>query len=87
MNTNRRLRNKEWYVIKMNYWQKQKSSSLDNFINYKEHWYGKRRIEWNPVGHSNTNEGPHVTVRDYNGERHGVTDKIFIKERGEYDDG
>lgn len=71
--------------------EKAAGGSLDKFINYKEHWYesidGKRRIEWNPVGHSNTNEGPHVTVRDYNGERHGVTDKIFIEGREKYDGG
>ena len=50
--------------------EKVAGGNLDNYINYKEHWYksqgGKRRIEWNPEGHANTNEGPHVTVRDYN---------------------
>ncbi|NEZ56031.1 RHS repeat protein [Adonisia turfae] len=57
--------------------------SLDNYINYKPNWWespdGKRRIEWNPDGHANTNEGPHVTVRDFNGRRHSVTEKIFIE--------
>ena len=56
--------------------------SLDNFNNYKPNWWespdGNRRIEWNPDGHANTNEGPHVTVRDFNGQRHVVTDKYFI---------
>lgn len=57
--------------------------SLDNFNNYKPNWWespdGNRRIEWNPDGHANTNEGPHVTVRDFNGQRHVVTDKYFIE--------
>lgn len=57
--------------------------SLDNFKNIKEYWWespdGLRRIEWNPDGHANTNEGPHVTVRDFNGIRHAVTEKVFIE--------
>lgn len=57
--------------------------SLDNFENYKPNWWrdkkDKRRIEWNPDGHRNTDEGPHVTVRDFNGKRYSVTEKIFIK--------
>jgi RHS repeat-associated protein len=57
--------------------------SLDDYNNYKPDWWespdGERRIEWNPDGHSNTNEGPHTTVRDFNGKRHGVTKKVFIK--------
>lgn len=69
--------------------EKAAGGNLDNYINYKEHWYksqdGKRRIEWNPEGHANTNEGPHVTVRDYNGQRHSVTDKIFIFGRELFD--
>ncbi len=69
--------------------EKAAGGSLDNFKPIKEHWYespdGTRRIEWNPDGHKNTNEGPHVTIRDYNGKRYGVTDKIFIKGREKYD--
>jgi len=57
--------------------------SLDNFENYKPDWWkspdGKRKVEWNPDGHANVNEGPHVTVRDFDGKRHGVTEKIFIE--------
>jgi len=63
--------------------------NLDNFTNYKENWYsspdGNRRIEWNPTGHANTNEGPHVTVRDFDGKRHSVKDKVFIEGRDKYD--
>ncbi|MEY0209642.1 hypothetical protein AB7W12_06915 [Providencia rettgeri] len=69
--------------------EKAAGGSLDNFKPIKEHWYespdGTRRIEWNPDGHKNTNEGPHVTIRDYNGKRYSVTDKIFIKGREKYD--
>ncbi|MGG4608519.1 S-type pyocin domain-containing protein [Providencia sp. Me31A] len=69
--------------------EKAAGGSLDNFKPIKEHWYespdGTRRIEWNPDGHKNTNEGPHVTIRDYNGKRYGVTDKVFIKGREKYD--
>jgi hypothetical protein len=61
---------------------------LDDFNNYKPDWWkspdGNRKIEWNPDGHANTNEGPHVTVRDFNGRRHSVTKKIFIKGRRTY---
>lgn len=57
--------------------------SLDNFENYKPDWWqskdGSRKIEWNPVGHANTNEGPHVTVRDFNGRRYVVVQKFFIE--------
>ncbi|WP_244590753.1 S-type pyocin domain-containing protein [Xenorhabdus mauleonii] len=63
--------------------------SLDNYTEEKEFWYmspdRQRKIEWNPVGHKNTNEGPHVTVRDFDGARYSVTDKIFIKGRDKYD--
>ncbi|WP_207934355.1 hypothetical protein, partial [Actinomadura sp. KC06] len=43
-------------------------------------------IEWEPKGHSNTNEGPHVTVRrlkDPEDPRMGwkVVDKVFIEGR------
>ncbi|MBD1229429.1 S-type pyocin domain-containing protein [Xenorhabdus griffiniae] len=63
--------------------------SLDGYTEEKEFWYmspdRQRKIEWNPVGHKNTNEGPHVTVRDFDGTRYSVTDKIFIKGRDKYD--
>ncbi|WP_311752578.1 hypothetical protein, partial [Proteus columbae] len=69
--------------------EKAAGGSLDNYEPKKEHWYhapdGKRRIEWNPDGHWNTNEGPHVTIRDFDGKRHSVTEKIFIKGRDKYD--
>lgn len=62
--------------------------SLDDYVEYKPGWWvspdGKRRIEWNPDGHANTDEGPHVTVRDFNGKRHAVTDKIFIDGQEKY---
>ncbi|WP_143187490.1 hypothetical protein [Xenorhabdus eapokensis] len=62
---------------------------LDDYTEEKEFWYmspdRQRKIEWNPVGHKNTNEGPHVTVRDFDGTRYSVTDKIFIKGRDKYD--
>lgn len=45
---------------------------------------GARRIEWNPTGHANVNEGPHVTIRDFNGQRHVVTDKFFIEGMEEF---
>jgi hypothetical protein len=51
-------------------------------LKIKLNWWrspdGSRRIGWNPLGHFNTNEGSHVTVKDFNGRRHTVTDKIFI---------
>ncbi len=59
--------------------------NLDNFKNIKENWWESpdksRRIEWNPEGHTNTNEGPHLTIRDLNPEtgRYKVVDKYFIK--------
>ncbi|WP_052959284.1 RHS repeat-associated core domain-containing protein [Hafnia alvei] len=69
--------------------EKAAGGNLDSFTNYKENWYssadGNRRIEWNPYGHANTNEGPHVTIRDFDGKRHSVTDKIFIEGRDKYD--
>ena len=69
--------------------EKAAGGNLDDYINYKPDWYkspdGKRRIEWNTSGHFNTNEGPHVTVRDFDGKRHSVTDKIFIEGRDLYD--
>lgn len=70
--------------------EKAAGGSLDNYINYKPYWYqspdGSRRIEWCPDGHKSTNEGPHVGVREFNGKRHAVIDKIFIKGRDFYDD-
>lgn len=62
---------------------------MDNFSEIKSGWYQNRegtiKIEWNPEGHANTNEGPHVTVRERN-ERGGwrVIKKIFIKGRDNY---
>ncbi|WP_232486903.1 RHS repeat-associated core domain-containing protein, partial [Pectobacterium parmentieri] len=75
--------------------EKAAGGNLDAFNNYKPDWYkssdGKRKIEWNPLGHSNTNEGPHVTVRDVDRsgkkERWPVTDKVFIEGRDKYDGG
>jgi RHS repeat-associated protein len=62
--------------------------SLDDYQEFKPGWWispdGKRKIEWNPDGHANTNEGPHVTVRDYNDKRYGVTEKIFIDGKEKY---
>ncbi len=56
--------------------------SLDNFNEKKSFWYhspdGQVRIEWNPEGHMNTNEGPHVTHREWDGRRHSVKQKYFI---------
>lgn len=58
---------------------------LDTYKNWKPDWWispdGKRKIEWNPAGHHNTNEGPHVTVRDYDEATGGwpVTEKYFIE--------
>ncbi|UHM89760.1 RHS repeat domain-containing protein [Rahnella victoriana] len=69
--------------------EKAAGGNLDSFDNYKPDWYqssdGKRKIEWNPYGHANTNEGPHVTIRDYDGRRYPVKDKIFIEGRDVYD--
>jgi RHS repeat-associated protein len=63
--------------------EEEAGGSLDDYIERKPGWYespdGKRRIEWSPDGHNNPKEGPHVTVRDFNGKRHAVTKKIFIK--------
>ena len=61
---------------------------LDKFKEIKPGWYLNKeetiKIEWNPEGHSNTNEGPHVVVRHIN-EVGGwnVIDKYFI-EGGDY---
>jgi len=69
--------------------EKSAGGNLDSYNNYKPNWYespdGNRRIEWNPLGHENTNEGPHVTVREHNGKRHGVIDEIFIWGRDFFD--
>ena len=57
--------------------------SLGNFTNYKPDWWkspdGQRRIEWNPNGHENVNEGPHVTVRDFNGKDTALQKKSLLK--------
>jgi RHS repeat-associated protein len=58
--------------------------SMKGWEEYKPNWYrnedDSRRIEWNPDGHENTDEGPHAKVMDYNPERdkHEVTSKTFI---------
>ena len=58
--------------------------SLDNFEEIKPGWYqneeGTIKIEWNPEGHANTNEEPHVTIRHRN-ERGGwsIVEKYFIE--------
>ena len=56
--------------------------SLDGWKVKKPGWFespdGKVRIEWEPGGHLNTNEGPHVTVKFYNGQRYEFVEKIFI---------
>jgi hypothetical protein len=41
-------------------------------------------LEWNTSGHANVNEDPHVTVRDFDGKRHSVTEKIFIEGQETY---
>ncbi len=69
--------------------EKAAGGNLDDFIEIKPGWYQDRegtiKIEWNPEGHANTNEGPHVTVRERN-ERGGwnVIKKIFIRGRDNY---
>ncbi len=59
--------------------------SLDNFTEYKPGWWqspdGKMRIEFNLEGHANVNEGPHVTIRMFDGQRHSVVEKVFIRGR------
>ena len=63
--------------------------NLDDFEEIKPGWYKNRegtvKIEWNPEGHANTNEGPHVTVRSRNA-RGGwnVIAKYFIEGRDYY---
>ncbi len=63
--------------------------NLDDFTEIKPGWYqnkeGTIKIEWNPEGHANTNEGPHVTVRHKN-EKGGwsVVEKYFIEGRDSY---
>jgi hypothetical protein len=62
--------------------------SLDGWSEYKDNWYtnedNSRHIEINFEGHKSTDEGPHVTVRDHNGERYACTDKAFIKGNEKY---
>ncbi|MCG8420818.1 MAG: hypothetical protein MJE77_23095 [Proteobacteria bacterium] len=57
--------------------------SLDNFTEYKPNWWkspdDQKRIEFNLEGHPHMNEGPHVTVRVFDGKRHRVVEKIFIE--------
>ncbi len=57
--------------------------SLDSFKNYKDNWWqspdGMTRIEFNLEGHPKPmNEGPHVSVRVFDGQRHSVVEKAFI---------
>lgn len=62
---------------------------LDKFKELKDGWYINEektiKIELNLVGHANTNEGPHVTVREIN-DRGGwtVKEKYFIDGRDTY---
>jgi hypothetical protein len=69
--------------------EKAAGGSLDNFDNYKPGWWlskdGKTKIELEPGGHSNTKEGPHVTVRQQTPDnKWKVVDKIFIKGQETY---
>ena len=70
---------------------------LDNLTEFKPGWWqGVRpdgttvKIEWEPVGHATTNEGPHVTVRVPKGPSVGpksgwkVTEKWFIEGQDEW---
>ncbi len=69
--------------------EKAAGGNLDDFKEIKPGWYqnkeGTVKIEWNPEGHANTNEGPHVTVRHRN-ERGGwtVVEKYFIEGKDYY---
>ena len=71
--------------------------SLDLLDEVKPGWFqGVRpdgvlvRIEWEPVGHSTTNEGPHVTVRILEDADAGVQGgwkvvrKAFIQDQEQY---
>jgi RHS repeat-associated protein len=66
--------------------------SLDNMRNTKPNWWeshdGMREIEWNPDGHANTNEGPHVTVRERDPgdprSRQRAVAKYFIEGQDDY---
>ena len=63
--------------------------NLDDFEEIKPGWYknqeGTIKIEWNPEGHANTNEGPHVTVRHKNNKGGwSVVEKYFIEGRDSY---
>ena len=63
--------------------------NLDDFEEIKPEWYknqeGTIKIEWNPEGHANTNEGPHVTVRHKNNKGGwSVVEKYFIEGRDSY---
>ncbi|MDH5492001.1 MAG: hypothetical protein OEY14_08605 [Myxococcales bacterium] len=59
--------------------------SLDSFTEYKPNWWqspdGRTRIEFTLEGHAALNEGPHVTVRQFDGRRHSVIEKVFIEGR------
>jgi RHS repeat-associated protein len=60
--------------------------SLDAFFEFKPSWWtspdGRTKIELNLEGHGPPlNEGPHVTVRRFDGRRHAVVEKAFIRGR------
>lgn len=65
--------------------ERRAGGSLDNFKEYKPNWWqspdGKTRIELSLDGHPHLNEGPHVTVRVFDGQRHSVVEKVFIEGR------
>ena len=69
--------------------EKAAGGSLDSYENYKPSWWksknGDMKIEWEPAGHSNTNEGPHVTIRQKTPEgKWRVIEKIFIEGQETY---
>ena len=64
--------------------EQEAGGSLDDWISDEENqWVSPdktTKIEWNPEGHSNTNEGPHVTIRKINSKGgYSVVDKYFIR--------
>jgi RHS repeat-associated protein len=65
--------------------EKRAGGSLGTWREYKPGWWespdGRTRIEFSLDGHANVNEGPHVTVRQFDGQRHTVVEKIFIEGR------
>ena len=63
--------------------EKAAGGDLDNCNQKKENrWVtkdGQTEIEWEPNGHSYTNEGPHVTIQKLINGKMRVVEKIFIK--------